>query len=64
MKISGFPNGSTGRKGTSVSIFFTMLLAPTAMNQQKFNFTLENGKASAKAGKGFKDGPRHCKISF
>lgn len=29
------------------------LLAPTAMNQQKFYITLENGKASAKAGKGF-----------
>lgn len=29
------------------------LLAPTAMNQQKFYFTLENGKVSAKAGKGF-----------
>lgn len=29
------------------------LLAPTAMNQQKFYITLENGKASARAGKGF-----------
>lgn len=29
------------------------LLAPTAMNQQKFYITLENGEASAKAGKGF-----------
>lgn len=29
------------------------LLAPTAMNQQKFYFTLENGKVSARAGKGF-----------
>lgn len=29
------------------------LLAPTAMNQQKFYITLENGTASAKAGKGF-----------
>lgn len=29
------------------------LLAPTAMNQQKFYFTLENEKISAKAGKGF-----------
>ncbi len=29
------------------------LLAPTAMNQQKFYVTLENGEASAKAGKGF-----------
>lgn len=29
------------------------LLAPTAMNQQKFYFTFENGKVSAKAGKGF-----------
>lgn len=29
------------------------LLAPTAMNQQKFYITLENGKAVAKAGKGF-----------
>lgn len=28
-------------------------LAPTAMNQQKFYFTLENGEVSAKAGKGF-----------
>ena len=30
-----------------------VLLAPTAMNQQKFYFTLENEKISAKAGKGF-----------
>lgn len=30
-----------------------VLLAPTAMNQQKFYFTLENGKVSARAGKGF-----------
>lgn len=29
------------------------LLAPTAMNQQKFCLTLENGRVSAKAGKGF-----------
>lgn len=29
------------------------LLAPTAMNQQKFTFTLENGKVQAKAGAGF-----------
>lgn len=29
------------------------MLAPTAMNQQKFYITLENGKVSAKAGKGF-----------
>lgn len=29
------------------------LLAPTAMNQQKFYFTLENGKVSVTAGKGF-----------
>lgn len=29
------------------------LLAPTAMNQQKFYITLENGKVSARAGKGF-----------
>lgn len=29
------------------------LLAPTAMNQQKFYITLENGEVSAKAGKGF-----------
>lgn len=29
------------------------LLAPTAMNQQKFYITLENGQVSAKAGKGF-----------
>lgn len=29
------------------------LLAPTAMNQQKFYFTLENEKVLAKAGKGF-----------
>ena len=29
------------------------LLAPTAMNQQKFFITLENGKVSARAGKGF-----------
>lgn len=29
------------------------LLAPTAMNQQKFTFTLDGGKVSAKAGKGF-----------
>lgn len=29
------------------------LLAPTAMNQQKFYITLENGVMSAKAGKGF-----------
>lgn len=29
------------------------LLAPTAMNQQKFYITLENGRVSAKAGKGF-----------
>lgn len=30
-----------------------VLLAPTAMNQQKFCLTLENGKVFAKAGKGF-----------
>lgn len=30
-----------------------VLLAPTAMNQQKFYFTLENERVSAKAGKGF-----------
>lgn len=30
-----------------------VLLAPTAMNQQKFYFTLENDKVSVKAGKGF-----------
>lgn len=30
-----------------------VLLAPTAMNQQKFYITLENGKVSARAGKGF-----------
>ena len=29
------------------------LLAPTAMNQQKFVFSLNNGKVSAKAGMGF-----------
>ena len=29
------------------------LLAPTAMNQQKFTLTLEGDKASAKAGMGF-----------
>ena len=29
------------------------LLAPMAMNQQKFKLTLENGKVSAKAGMGF-----------
>lgn len=29
------------------------LLAPTAMNQQKFYITLENGKVSARAGRGF-----------
>lgn len=29
------------------------LLAPTAMNQQKFYITFENGAVSAKAGKGF-----------
>lgn len=29
------------------------LLAPTAMNQQKFHFTLKGNKVSAKAGKGF-----------
>lgn len=29
------------------------LLAPTAMNQQKFYITFENGEVSAKAGKGF-----------
>lgn len=29
------------------------LLAPTAMNQQKFFITLENNKVSARAGKGF-----------
>lgn len=29
------------------------LLAPTAMNQQKFTFTFDNGKVSAKAGSGF-----------
>ncbi|WP_302935758.1 nitroreductase family protein [uncultured Senegalimassilia sp.] len=31
----------------------TALLAPTAVNQQKFKLTLENGKVSAKAGMGF-----------
>lgn len=30
-----------------------VLLAPTAMNQQKFYFTLDQGTVSAKAGKGF-----------
>lgn len=30
-----------------------VMLAPTAMNQQKFYFTLENDRVSAKAGKGF-----------
>lgn len=30
-----------------------VMLAPTAMNQQKFYFALENGGVSAKAGKGF-----------
>ncbi|MDO4942040.1 MAG: nitroreductase family protein [Lachnospiraceae bacterium] len=30
-----------------------VLLAPTAMNQQKFYFTMKNGKVYAKAGKGF-----------
>lgn len=30
-----------------------VLLAPTAMNQQKFYFTLENENITAKAGKGF-----------
>lgn len=30
-----------------------VLLAPTAMNQQKFCFILENGNVSVKAGKGF-----------
>ena len=29
------------------------LLAPTAMNQQKFMFRLENGRVSARAGLGF-----------
>ena len=29
------------------------LLAPTAINQQKFYITLENGRVSARAGKGF-----------
>lgn len=29
------------------------LLAPTAMNQQKFTFALDGEKVSAKAGKGF-----------
>lgn len=29
------------------------LLAPTALNQQKFVFSLENDKVSAKAGLGF-----------
>lgn len=29
------------------------LLAPTAMNQQKFKFTYDNGKVTAKAGLGF-----------
>lgn len=29
------------------------MLAPTAMNQQKFRFTLKDGKVSAKAGMGF-----------
>ena len=28
------------------------LLAPTALNQQKFYITLENGEASVKVGKG------------
>ena len=31
----------------------TVLLAPTAVNQQKFAFTLENGKVSARSGHGF-----------
>lgn len=29
------------------------LLAPTAMNQQKFMFSLNRGKVSVKAGRGF-----------
>ena len=29
------------------------LLAPTAMNQQKFTFTLQGGNRAAKAGTGF-----------
>ena len=29
------------------------LLAPTAMNQQKFTFTLQGGSVAAKAGTGF-----------
>mgnify|MGYP005787413549 FL=1 len=36
------------RKGTEAA-----LLAPTAMNQQKFLFTLNGNKVSAKAGFGF-----------
>lgn len=36
------------RKGVDAA-----LLAPTAMNQQKFTFTLENGAVQAKAGGGF-----------
>lgn len=36
------------RRGISAA-----LLAPTAMNQQKFSFTLENGRVLAKAGAGF-----------
>ena len=29
------------------------LLAPTAVNQQKFFFSIDNGRVSARAGKGF-----------
>lgn len=32
------------------------LLAPTAMNQQKFRFTLKGNQVSAKAGRGFYTG--------
>ena len=29
------------------------LLAPTAVNQQKFFFSIDNGRVSARAGRGF-----------
>lgn len=44
--VSGMPDWFS--KGMEAA-----LLAPTAMNQQKFYISLENGEVSAKAGKGF-----------
>lgn len=52
------PIGQLCNCGTDMPDWFAkgmeaVMLAPTAMNQQKFYFTLVGEKVSAKAGKGF-----------